>query len=294
MPSWLSNLPWWVKLPGILAGSLVSAFSNRLPEVLQTFGLFAGLAFALLFAVAWGWHIGDTLRTKRGKPKLKLEPIHVIILGLMIALGGVTWQWRTGLAVDPQVTALQTEVANLRKDLANAVQTKPVFPLKEIPIVKTDPSDVRIKLEAIDSILVLLRADSEEMIDKGMQLATGGWRNALNAHDMKVWDPYRREVAAWKSNYERISNNMTKKQQESDKFPDIYVLLTQTYKDQFDKKMNRFHNAVWNTAENPQGLNYNFFMEPIADDFYSELQILQNWRRETIVRAVTLRKTLSQ
>jgi hypothetical protein len=42
-------------------------------------------------------------RTRHSKPRLKLEPVYVILLGLLTALGGVIWLWLKSPAVDPQV-----------------------------------------------------------------------------------------------------------------------------------------------------------------------------------------------
>jgi hypothetical protein len=57
-------------------------------------------------------------------PNAKLEPIHFIIIGLVVALSGAIWQWRKTPPLDPQITTLQTEIANLRKSLTDAAQPK--------------------------------------------------------------------------------------------------------------------------------------------------------------------------
>src|SRR5882724_97068 len=48
----------------------------------------------------------------------KLEPSHVIILGLAIALCGVVWQWRHVPAPDPRVAELQSQVTGLKQQLS--------------------------------------------------------------------------------------------------------------------------------------------------------------------------------
>ena len=59
---------------------------------------------------------------------IKMEPSHLIIIGIigaaffvLIAVAGIIWQLRT---VDPQVTALQSEVADLKTKLADARHPK--------------------------------------------------------------------------------------------------------------------------------------------------------------------------
>jgi hypothetical protein len=49
-----------------------------------------------------------------------IEPYHIIILGLVIIVAGLVWQWRK----TPEVVALRTEITNLQNELANALKTK--------------------------------------------------------------------------------------------------------------------------------------------------------------------------
>jgi hypothetical protein len=42
------------------------------------------------------WHGANLWREQKGMPSLILEPVHVILLGLLIAFGGAIWQWRRG------------------------------------------------------------------------------------------------------------------------------------------------------------------------------------------------------
>lgn len=126
-----------------------------------------------------------------------------------------------------------------------------------------------------------------------MQLSTT-WQTPLSAHDMNVWQPYRLEVGKWKTDFDHFSAELEKERKINENYPDIFALLEQSYRDAFIPKMERFHNAVWSTGENPQGMTHEFFMRPIAEDFYLQLRQFQNWRRETISKAVTLRKQMSE
>jgi hypothetical protein len=42
--------PWYVKLPGMVAGFFVSAFSSKLPDGLQSLGLWVGIGFGVRVA----------------------------------------------------------------------------------------------------------------------------------------------------------------------------------------------------------------------------------------------------
>ena len=54
--SWFENLPWWAKVPLIVGGALISAFSNSFPPGFQTTGLIVGIVIALFGCLAVTWH----------------------------------------------------------------------------------------------------------------------------------------------------------------------------------------------------------------------------------------------
>ena len=51
----------------------------------------------------------------------RVEPYHIIILGLAIALGGVVWQWRRAATPDPRIAQLEAQVESLTKPSPTAV-----------------------------------------------------------------------------------------------------------------------------------------------------------------------------
>jgi hypothetical protein len=55
-PSWFAGLPWPIRWALIAGGSLVSAFSSRLPAEWQDFGLYCGLAIVAYGILATIWH----------------------------------------------------------------------------------------------------------------------------------------------------------------------------------------------------------------------------------------------
>jgi hypothetical protein len=103
MPRWITELPWWVRLPGFVAGFLMSAFATKFPDGFQALGLYAGLVLALWTAGATAWHRADLWRIGRGKPRVRLEPSHLIIIGLAIAVVGMAWQLYQGPKVIKEV-----------------------------------------------------------------------------------------------------------------------------------------------------------------------------------------------
>jgi hypothetical protein len=79
-----------------------------------------------------------------------IEPFHIIILGLAIATAGAIWQWRR---VDPQIALLQSQVDQLRQQIASPPQAPPIQkPTKEPESKPLSPRDVQKVLEALDEI----------------------------------------------------------------------------------------------------------------------------------------------
>jgi hypothetical protein len=84
-----------------------------------------------------------------------IEPSHVIILGLAIALGGVIWQWRNTPAPDPQIVQLRIEVDRLHKELAAG--TAAVKPAPAAPkAVAYNERDIRELLDSLDEASTLM------------------------------------------------------------------------------------------------------------------------------------------
>lgn len=67
----------------------MSAFSSRFPDGFQTAGLCAGIVLAVMGVTAAVWHWINNWRSNRGKRSLKLEPFHIIVLGVAVAAAGV-------------------------------------------------------------------------------------------------------------------------------------------------------------------------------------------------------------
>jgi hypothetical protein len=93
IPRWIETLPWWVRWAFVGGVGALSAF---LPTVLDLSWQKIGVAVgASLIAIAVGGaitHAVNAAREKRGLSRLQLEPIHIIIVGLVIALAGAGWQ----------------------------------------------------------------------------------------------------------------------------------------------------------------------------------------------------------
>ena len=79
----------------------------------QFLALPVALVTGALFLILSGMFLYSNRREILRITKL-IEPAHVIILGLVIALGGVVWQLRSSPPPDPRVAELQAQVATLQ------------------------------------------------------------------------------------------------------------------------------------------------------------------------------------
>jgi hypothetical protein len=83
---WTESIPWWVKWTFAGGLGLAGAFgSNVLPVPLQTAGFIIGCA---LIGIAIFGFVTHLMRIYQRK----MEPTYIIVLGLLIAAGGLAWQ----------------------------------------------------------------------------------------------------------------------------------------------------------------------------------------------------------
>jgi len=119
----LEEIPWPIKVTLIVGGALMSAFSSQYWEWLQWLGATAGAVIAGVGVCATFWHWINLWRAHQGKPRLELNPSHLIIAVLIVALGFALWQPR-GLAVaNPKNTHVDiTAVHPLTQDEEKALR----------------------------------------------------------------------------------------------------------------------------------------------------------------------------
>jgi hypothetical protein len=88
------NLPWYILYPGKAIFAGIGGYVSQNPQIFPAWAVLLGGAAALWVVVAFLWHAMNTWREHNKKSRLRLEPSHVIILGLTIAAIGVIWQMR--------------------------------------------------------------------------------------------------------------------------------------------------------------------------------------------------------
>lgn len=136
MQQLFGNTPWAIRIALMGGGGLVGAFSGRLPDTWQDIGLYTGLTLCSIGVVATIWHLVNVRRRQRGKPVIMFEPIHLIGVGLLVALIGVGWQiWRGPTTGSPSAE-LQSQISEIRADLDRYVKPRRITEEQHGTIVK--------------------------------------------------------------------------------------------------------------------------------------------------------------
>jgi len=112
------NLPWYIMYPGKALTALAGGYVSQHPEIFPSWAVLLGAAVSLWVVVAFLWHAVSTWREHKGKPRLRLEPSHIIILGLAIALAGVVWQMRSPQSGKPSLPDSTSTRDPLSKNVA--------------------------------------------------------------------------------------------------------------------------------------------------------------------------------
>jgi len=110
LPDWIEKRPWWVKWSfGLGLGVMLAFLPGLVNANWQLIGAISGAILIVISLTGGTWQAINEWRAKKGKPRLKLEPTYIVILGLVIALTGVIWQWRGGLTI---YNSIQTHPLN--------------------------------------------------------------------------------------------------------------------------------------------------------------------------------------
>lgn len=213
----------------------------------------------------------------------KVEPSHIILLGLVIALGGVIWQMRrASLAVERggDVPAMITPVPSLTT---------------KVPNVSTASIDIPKKIEAIDELLDILDKEWDPWMNSCQGLSTGGWRNQIIGKRTKE---LRDSIYRMSNDFYVMSRKIEALNKRNEKFPDVYALTTQPYIEKFKPSLDNFV-KVFGSLSDQMGnaldqVTLENVFEKYATDLYAASQAANNWRLLTARSALEIRKSLSQ
>jgi hypothetical protein len=151
----------------------------------------------------WRPTIPETIR----KLWAKVEPSHVIILGLAIALGGVVWQWRREAPIDPNIAKLQSQLEDAQKQIA-LLKKAEVLPSSQSKSAPTEAVTSRYRWEPLTNAEITgLRSKLRNMPKPQMLSIRCGESDCRELADSFMdlfsslgWQPsYEDQPTAWKS-----------------------------------------------------------------------------------------------
>lgn len=286
IPQWVAALPWWVKWAFMAGIGFMSAF---LPTVLglswQMVGVVIGGALTAVAFLGAVTHTVNKRREKRGQRRLKLEPSHLIILGLVIALAGAIWQWHKTPPSDPQTVALQSEIAKLKQQLSGP----------KTPITKLAQME---EASAPAQAPFYTRADTERLLDAmyeisgllqkaipirdAMQHFGGRWneiilsdgQNAASEELHKI----RLNVQSLHDEGWAISNKYTFYNKEI-----APIISGMSFAQKFFMGLDKFQQAIGNLPPNADRRTLTL-IEPARAEFVAGIAAFQNWMSDTYTK----------
>jgi len=165
-------------------------------------------------------------RERHHKPSVNLEPLHLIILGLAVALGGVVWQWQRG-----QSSAVTTADSPQQNATAAPPASSPTDPFSAaLDLPKGNAADRSTRLMALGEALKLIQDGLEPTAAQGKKLVSK-WSIVLSGSEAQSsyaneWNNLRGQL---RTQYEVMVNVHNKYPQ----FEDVQ-LLTAWPKSKYD------------------------------------------------------------
>jgi hypothetical protein len=234
----------------------------------------------------------------------RVEPFHVIILGLAIAIGGVVWQWRRIPSPDPKIAQLELKLEAALKGSEAKVSPPTAAPspqqdaAKETPVYLVRPKNIPVfagdiadKIAAIDSVLAI-EEDIEALLVRGGKLKYEWSARVLN--DKKNYDTELIDYGkAINETFGRIYKVVNDKR--FVKFKDVAELSRDTRAAKFGKAFADFRVAINSLGDPPTGNYQHFVSEPynalnsifveVADSVGLRRKMLLEWRDQIIQEA---------
>jgi hypothetical protein len=229
-----------------------------------------------------------------------IEPSHIIILGITIAVIGVVWQMRRTPSIDPRVAELQSEIIDLNQKLSDSLRPKtgtaklaqinadpiPVVPQK----IKTNPYDVPKKLALIDEQLIpMMRVEIDAHVNRGMQLSRS-WGQQLQASKRTE---YMADLRSYLDASNALAQKIAKYQKDFEHWDDIRLLLDQTYQRPFFDGLTQFMGAIGAIGDPPYNMDLDYFFKDRSETFKAGIVGLARWRHDADANLISLRRELA-
>jgi hypothetical protein len=201
-PHWTASLPWWLSWLFVGGFGVACAFgSTVLPANLQVSGFVVGCLAMAVAGCGTIVHLVNEYRVNRDRPRLKLEPIHIIALGLLIALGGVGWQWLQSKPI-PVFAAKP-----LATDAVPLVLPKAVMSPPSIKYSDAEKNELR---DAIRQVVKLLDGDGEKLADQ-INAVLQVWDTIYNTNDFTAASTFINNVHVLERQVAQLRDNLVGK-----------------------------------------------------------------------------------
>lgn len=179
-------------LAGLGAGAAGVRWSGPDYQIYFEWLFYISVAWAVVSVCREAW----SNRNSIGIGLKKVQPSHVIVIGLVIAMCGLIWQWRRQVVVG-DVASLQTQITALQKELASTKAAS----------AAATPAQISSPTEQTSSILVAgkfysrqNKEDVSDILDATEKLVKGTGAEILHAAEMTInhspWERGNTEIAA--------------------------------------------------------------------------------------------------
>jgi hypothetical protein len=212
------------------------------------------------------WH-----KDRREAGKMGIGPVHVVLLGLVIALAGAVW-----------MVARPAQIAVAAAPAAAPAET----PVKE---VATALSDVPKKIAAIDQARDILHKDVEDTLNDGFRILNEGMTALGKGDRMPLMKGIPEYYQTWAALWKRIEDF----RKSYDGFEDINSILDQTYRPKLEKGFASLQGAVGSLGDPPYKFDMGYFFSPHVQEFNDGMMEWGKWMHATDAKLLTLRKKLS-
>jgi hypothetical protein len=234
----------------------------------------------------------------------RVEPHHIIVLGLAIAAAGVVWQYLQSRQIPRQVVATHFDFGPPLHSDAPRSQAEAAARAAEIRDAKARAEvaarpplsayEAELKLRLIDQMLRIVSDTMEPIIANGPGLQTGAW-NAFK--DPTNHPNYRANLLTYMNAIRDNAKTLDDLRDRNPQYQDIVVATQQMYYnsvypavEDFVSTYGRLSQYLKNDVSND---SFEYLMKSPRDKFGTAIQQFTQWRNTVRGQLIELRRKLS-
>ena len=227
---------------------------------------YAAIAWGAFQILHWVW----TSRATIWSNLRMIEPLHVIVLGLAIAVGGVVWQ---------QVRSKPPHSVGDAPQTPPQVVSEPEKPKQRRYTVYEREQ----KLPVINEFRDFLEGPMQKIVDDGPRYVSNWW-NAIK--DPKNNQTYNGDLNAFFENLNTSADRIEELRKKHHRHEEIYTVTNPSYWNSAVPKMNVFrvnYGVAFNSIkEDAPAESFHVLMNPARDSFEQGLNEFTAWRNRTL------------